>query len=372
MKHRMASGSATSLRVACAVSIGLLASLRAEPAHACAPAPPEGARVRIADEEAIVLWDAKTKTQHFIRRASFASTSADFGFLVPTPSKPELGEIDNGIFDRLAQRLQPRIVHDPGELEIEAGSFFLSLFWGGEKSAALPSAQEPAPVRILETAAVGGMDAVVLEADSADALATWLGEHGFANTPSLAEWLVPYVRNHWNLTAFKISKAPKAEGVEVGTKAIRMSFSAPRPFFPYREPADQRQTLPAELESSAASKRHLRIYYLSTERALGNLGLEGSWKAATSYSAPYDDPIVREALPELPKRPWLTIFDDTQAVRPGTDEVYFSVSPDGAPIEPPPIHVSEPRTVRIPVDLVALGAIVGVIVVLRLRRNANA
>lgn len=38
-------------------------------AHACAPAPPDGAAVRIADEEALIAWSAETKTEHFVRRA---------------------------------------------------------------------------------------------------------------------------------------------------------------------------------------------------------------------------------------------------------------------------------------------------------------
>ncbi|MFO0618419.1 MAG: hypothetical protein U0414_37845 [Polyangiaceae bacterium] len=46
-------------------------------------AAPRGAEVAIANEEAGIVWDAKTKTEHFIRTARFVSS---FGFLVPTPS----------------------------------------------------------------------------------------------------------------------------------------------------------------------------------------------------------------------------------------------------------------------------------------------
>jgi hypothetical protein len=35
-----------------------------------------------ADQTVIIVWDAASKTQHFIRRASLASAAADFGFLV--------------------------------------------------------------------------------------------------------------------------------------------------------------------------------------------------------------------------------------------------------------------------------------------------
>src|SRR5437016_3719837 len=79
-----------------AVPAALLAaaclSFRAPAVRACAPAPPPGVRVEIADESAIIVWDAAAKTQHFIRRASFATAAHDFGFLVPTPAQPTLAE----------------------------------------------------------------------------------------------------------------------------------------------------------------------------------------------------------------------------------------------------------------------------------------
>jgi antitoxin (DNA-binding transcriptional repressor) of toxin-antitoxin stability system len=63
-----------SLRLAAVVvcSIGL----RGIPdADACATAPPRGEEVQIAEEEAVITWDPATRTEHFIRRASFHSTA---------------------------------------------------------------------------------------------------------------------------------------------------------------------------------------------------------------------------------------------------------------------------------------------------------
>jgi len=66
----------------------LLAALASDPALACCPAPRSGQAVVNADQTVILIWDAATKTQHFIRKASFKSEADDFGFLVPSPSKP--------------------------------------------------------------------------------------------------------------------------------------------------------------------------------------------------------------------------------------------------------------------------------------------
>jgi hypothetical protein len=77
---------------------------------ACAPVPPRGGRVDIADESAIIIWDSASHTQHFIRRANFQTTVKEFGFLVPTPSRPTLAEAPDSAFDNLAKVTAPRIV----------------------------------------------------------------------------------------------------------------------------------------------------------------------------------------------------------------------------------------------------------------------
>src|SRR5436309_8226619 len=74
---------------------------------ACCPAPPSGKPVVNADQTVILLWDAATKTQHFIRKASFQSEADDFGFLVPTPSLPELEESTNEAFAFLLNLTEP-------------------------------------------------------------------------------------------------------------------------------------------------------------------------------------------------------------------------------------------------------------------------
>ena len=38
-----------------------------------------------ADQSVILIWDAATRTEHFIRKASFKSAGDELGFVVPTP-----------------------------------------------------------------------------------------------------------------------------------------------------------------------------------------------------------------------------------------------------------------------------------------------
>lgn len=94
----------------------LLAGLLALPApsDACGVAPPRDVVVEVASESAIIVWDEQTKTEHFIRRATFTAHAPgstpvkDFGFLVPTPSAPALEEVDDSAFTELARVTEPR------------------------------------------------------------------------------------------------------------------------------------------------------------------------------------------------------------------------------------------------------------------------
>src|SRR5689334_6484181 len=77
----------------------------------CAPAPHAGQWVDIRDESALIVWDSKSGTEHFVRRARFETQADDFGFMVPTPSQPDLGEVDDRLFESAGRMTAPRHVY---------------------------------------------------------------------------------------------------------------------------------------------------------------------------------------------------------------------------------------------------------------------
>jgi hypothetical protein len=347
-------------RIAALCLLAALATLAPpRPGKACAPAPPEGTFVRIAEESAIIVWDAQTKTEHFIRRAGFQTTARDFGFLVPTPTKPELAEAAEAIFDQLETAMKPPIVeehHYTFHPAMLCSLTALVMNAPGEKAASAPliaAAAAPPPVRVLDEQRVAGYDAVVLEADSARALATWLKEHGYAERPTLSDWLAPYVAAHWKITAFKI--APQAEAQAVSTAAVRMSFAAEQPFFPYREPSDQRENLPASAPIQQAS-RLLRVFFIGPERVTGSIGeAKAPWPGKTVYANAIDQIPTPLSLPvAIPKGAWLTSFEDSAQPRPGTDDLFFAKAADARPLLPDPIVVRRESPFFLPLDLIAL------------------
>jgi hypothetical protein len=352
-------------RLALGLALALVGLAGPRAAEACAPAPPPGVRVQVADEEAIIAWDADAHREEFVRRAVFRGAGVDFGFLVPTPSKPELGEVPDEVFERLDAATRPDIVErtETGLSPVLVCAFPFWLMRGASKSAVPASA----PVRVLDTRRVAGFDAVVLEADDARALAAWLDQHGYAQRPELAAWLAPYVAARWKLTAFKV--AADAGSKSAATSAVRMSFATDRPFFPYREPTDQRENLPA---SEVHATRLLRVFFLGGARVDGAIGeRRDPWPGRTLWSDRLD-PARLGALPfPLPAGAWLTVFEDAASPRPGTDDLFFAAAADARPIRPPPIVRVHEEEIPVPVDVLAALAL-GVWWIAKRRRTAAA
>ena len=301
--------------------------------NGCAPAPHPGQWVDIRDESALIIWDEVTKTEHFIRRASFETAAADFGVLVPTPTQPDLGEADDRVFEWLGLTTAAKQVYkDDVDLVLGFGP------WGNKMTAApMAGASPSAAVEVLEEKQVAGFDAAVLRADDAHSLAEWLDKHGYEARPALTEWLAWYVENKWIITAFKLTKGNRSS---FEAKSVRMSFQADRAFYPYREPADMRN-------SSGRGFRKLRVFLLSNQRYEGTLGEDGSWPANTLWAdnvATFGQQITSELkldetdfAPSLQNANYLTEFEDRSFPRPGTDEIYFRQSADQSTKERPPI-----------------------------------
>src|SRR5262245_51427985 len=197
------------LTCALLVAIGLV-GLRSSPdARGCAAVSRKGDKVAIATESALIIWDEKTRTQHFIRRASFATQAPYFGFLVPTPAKPDLAEVPDELFESMEDWSKPETVTKTTyKVPIAIGC-----------SADKMDKKDKGGVEVLGRQRVGNFDATFLKADDTKALAGWLGKHGYDSTPALEKWLEPYVKRAWVVTAFQIVKPEQADP-RLSTKAV--------------------------------------------------------------------------------------------------------------------------------------------------------
>lgn len=287
--------------LATALAVAVLAP---RDAAACCPAPPSGKPVVNADQTVVIVWDAAKKTEHFIRRASFKSEAADFGFLVPTPSKPELAESGDDAFPFLAKVTAPEVKR------VKAPSAGCGCPGARSKSASVAPSRQMPEVTVLEEKTVAGFDAKVLEAKSAGDLVAWLKEKGYAFSPEVEAWAKPYVDGGWKITALRVAKAPEGQArPTVATSSLRLSFQTEAPLFPYREP-DTAQAAPA----LGATSRLLRIFFLADGRYQGSL-VGKPWTGQTAWAGAMSEADRKQALgllrlPESGGGLYLTEFED--------------------------------------------------------------
>lgn len=341
----------TVLTALVASAAGLALVKAPDPVQACAVVPPKGVHVDISEETAVIVWDAAAKVEHFVRSASFASTSAEFGFLVPTPGRPEVAESSPDLYGRLAKVTEPRTeVRTKTRIGGCAGEPGATDF--SRVGALLPQAAAP-KVQVLERSKVGAFDYAVLKAEDPAALREWLGKNGFDARPELEGWLKVYTKNKWYLTAFKLSAdaGTRVNGaMTTNTSAVRLSFPADRPFYPYREPEDPQLGI-SRSALGGVSGRSLRVYVLAEHKVDGVLGSAG-WPGSVVWANAVEPAKASAALTagklpaDLAGREWyLTEFEDHSFPRPGTDEVYFDRAIDPSPVERPPNVVYEYREI---------------------------
>lgn len=328
------------------------------------PRAAHGQAGRQRDQTVVIIWDAATKTQHFIRQASFKSEGDDFGFLIPSPSQPALEESGNEVFPYLLKVTAPPIIQS----RAPAGGFGCGC---GGKSALRETPKSE--VKVLDEKLVAGFNAVVLEASSADALAGWLKDHDYAFSPEVKAWAHPYVEAGWKITALKVAKdQAAADKKSVTASALRLSFKTARPVFPYREPDSGKSA-----QALDAKRRLLRIYFLAEAKYQGQITKEAPWSGKVAWANKLS-PQDRAKTLDLLKMPadtgpanyWLTEFEDNWAYEIAAGDVYFAPAADQNPLARQPI--TQYVSTSVPNDLMAC-AIVPLLVmpslIRRLRRK---
>lgn len=267
--------------------------------RACCGVGPAGKLIGFGDQTNIVIWNDATKTEHFIRNASFTTDAKDFGFIAPTPSKPELAEVSDQAFATLS-------VLTPS----------LALPMGCAKAADEVSASK---VLVVQEKDVAGYHATTLLGSDASSLAAWMKGHGYRSTPGIEAWTKPYIRKGWYLTAFKVIN----QGDTVSTGTIRMSFKAERPFNPFLVPKDNIAT---------GQKGRLWVYFVSTGDYSASVG-SSPWKNSSWSESIPEDSVAKLAsqlkLPvsSIPFDAQVAKFEDTDFPRPALDDIYFTKQP---------------------------------------------
>jgi len=188
-------------------------------ADSCCVVARRGLEVKIGAQQDIIVWDPATQTEHFIRRAHFMGKANDLGFIAPTPSVPELVEVDGQVFE-----VANEVLKDYNEAKEREPSFGC-----GAKA----EDKGASNVEVIKVQEVAGYLATTLRSTDPVALHRWLTENHYETNKSIDDWLSFYTRKQWYLTAFKVALGNGTRQ----TGLVRMTFKTEKPYCPYFVPA---------------------------------------------------------------------------------------------------------------------------------------
>jgi len=125
--------------------------------------------------------------QDLVLSVKFEGAPADFGWLVPFPSRPEMKPVSGPVFETLSQMMQEPFAPMSQKF---AG---LNSSYGGDAGKMVATHHD-----------VGLYDITLLEGGDGEALEAWLGMHGYSLPGGAAVVLDEYAEKGWTLAAIKI------------------------------------------------------------------------------------------------------------------------------------------------------------------------
>lgn len=177
----------------------------------------------LAYEQTLILHDGQKHREHFIREIVFRTSRQTFGFVVPTPTRPEVARVATSPFPRLRALFR-----------FES----LGLGMGTGQGFGSGAGASRGKVKVLEVKKVGSFTAFVLSADDAGALADWLKKNQLVSSPEADVWLAHYVKMKFFYVAMRYDP-PTNEETAVGrttSETVRISFDSELAYYPYFEP----------------------------------------------------------------------------------------------------------------------------------------
>jgi uncharacterized protein DUF2330 len=215
--------------IALLVTAGLL---RLTPARAaCCYFSALGSDVNQPSQKALLTWNPAERIESFTVQPRFEGNAADFGMVIPTPSRPRLNEMPRDFFKELAvfTILKPM----PLDKYKRRG-----IYRGVMAGMALKErAAGKSTVRVLEAGVVGSLDYKIITAERADDLYDWLKQNRY-HYGGDEKTLDFYIRKRWVFTVMKIDPHQMQRGPNGSytgdVTPTRFTFASERLIYPLR------------------------------------------------------------------------------------------------------------------------------------------
>jgi Uncharacterized protein conserved in bacteria (DUF2330) len=210
----------------------VLAPFAARPAHAaCCYFSALGSDVNQPSQKAFLTWDPNEQLESFTVQPRFEGNAADFGMVIPTPTRPRLAEMPRDFFKELAvfTILKP--------MPLDKYKPILPPFAVGAGGAVTDAAPEKSSVTVIEAGIVGSLDYKIISAERADDLFTWLKENQYQYGGD-QQTLDFYIQKRWLFTVMKIDPKQMKRGTDGSytgdVTPTRFTFSTDRLIYPLR------------------------------------------------------------------------------------------------------------------------------------------
>ncbi len=174
-------------------------------------------------QKVFITWNPDTKVESFTVQPKFEGNAADFGMVIPTPSRPKLHEMPRDYFKLLAVYTimrnrdfpQSKLLWQieppmgmmmggmPGMMMGGMPGAMMGGFGGGGMVGGVAGQARKPAIQIVETGTVGSLDYKIIEAGRADDLHQWLKDNKY-NYAGDEATLNHYVQKKWLFTVMKI------------------------------------------------------------------------------------------------------------------------------------------------------------------------
>jgi hypothetical protein len=190
-----------------------------------------GSDVSQPAQKTFITWDPLEGIEAFTVQPRFEGNAADFGMVIPTPSRPRLAEMPRDFFKELAvfTILKP--------MPLDKYKLLLPRFSLRGSATDARGRDAESSVRIVEAGVVGSLDYKIVTAERADDLYDWLKQNRYSYAGD-EETLGTYIRKKWFFTVMRID--PKqmkraADGSYLGeVTPTRFTFSTRALVYPLR------------------------------------------------------------------------------------------------------------------------------------------
>ncbi|TSC90547.1 MAG: hypothetical protein CEN92_454, partial [Candidatus Berkelbacteria bacterium Licking1014_96] len=184
--------------------------------------PPDGYYMNETGQKAFIYY--ADQTENLVISAKYTGNSADFAWVIPTPSKPEIFKSDAEIFTKLQ-----KLTVDSNNDSLTFGTALNSL--GTRKSES---------VEVIEEKTIDIYDTAILKATDDKALASWLIEHKYTFPEDQSFMLKEYIDNGWYFAIAKIQNA-LTNDLDIKTKLaqgtvapLRLKFQSNKIIYPMK------------------------------------------------------------------------------------------------------------------------------------------